>query len=465
MNAKRRSSRSLSHLARCAPGWASAELHGASASVALAAIAGRTTLGGALGDLVGRSVFLQTRDQLSAALALIELDGIARRIVLCPPDLAIEDLPGILREAQIDAIVSDAPPERLPAGAPIVALTPLCGTASKPRPNRASEWVMFTSGTTGPPRMVAHSLEALTGAIASGRASEPGAVWATFYDIRRYGGLQILLRALLGGGSMVLSSAREAPADFLTRMAAHGATHVSGTPSHWRGALMSGAIGAISPRYVRLSGEIADQGILDALRTRFPDAGISHAYASTEAGVCFEVGDGREGVPAAVIDGAGPVEMRLTDGVLQVRSQRSASGYVGAGAGALRDAEEFIDTGDLLERRGERYHFIGRRGGVINVGGLKVHPEEIEAVINCHPAVRMSLVRARRSPITGAVVTAEVVVEETRGVSLADELARTKAEILAACRQRLAPFKVPAQLRFVAALPLTVGGKISRAHA
>ena len=55
---------------------------------------------------------------------------------------------------------------------------------------------------------------------------------------------------------------------------------------------------------------------------------------------------------------------------------------------------------------------MGRRGGVINVGGLKVHPEEVEAVINAHPWVRMSLVKARRNPITGAVVTADVVLAE-----------------------------------------------------
>ena len=55
---------------------------------------------------------------------------------------------------------------------------------------------------------------------------------------------------------------------------------------------------------------------------------------------------------------------------------------------------------------------MGRAGGVINVGGLKVYPEEVEAVINSHPRVRMSLVRARRSPITGAVVTAEVVLDQ-----------------------------------------------------
>ena len=78
-------------------------------------------------------------------------------------------------------------------------------------------------------------------------------------------------------------------------------------------------------------------------------------------------------------------------------------------AAALTDADGFVDTGDMVELRGDRYHFVGRRGGIINIGGLKVHPEEIEAVINRHAEVRMSRAKSRRSPITGAIVVADVV--------------------------------------------------------
>ena len=63
---------------------------------------------------------------------------------------------------------------------------------------------------------------------------------------------------------------------------------------------------------------------------------------------------------------------------------------------ALTDADGFVDSGDIVELRGDRYYFVGRRGGIINIGGLKVHPEEIEAVINRHPDVRMS--RAKIAP-------------------------------------------------------------------
>ena len=101
---------------------------------------------------------------------------------------------------------------------------------------------MLTSGTSGVPKIVGHTLEGLTGAIvADGPARGTPPVWATFYDIRRYGGLQIFLRAVIGGGSMVLSEPGEPIADHVARLNARGVTHISGTPSHWRKLLMSGS--------------------------------------------------------------------------------------------------------------------------------------------------------------------------------------------------------------------------------
>ena len=100
----------------------------------------------------------------------------------------------------------------------------------------------------------------------------------------------------------------------------------------------------------------------------------------------------------------------------------------------------------MVELRGDRYHFVGRRGGIINIGGLKVHPEEIEAVINRHAAVRMSRVKARRSPITGAIVVADVVLADGGDAGRGDEI---RDEIIADCRASLAPHKVPAMIKFV----------------
>jgi acyl-coenzyme A synthetase/AMP-(fatty) acid ligase len=435
-------------------------LHGREASVALRDLVLGTSLGGRLAELAGRAVLVATGDQLTAALALIELDGVARRLVLCPPDVSPEHMPGVIGDAEIDAIVtSDA------ASSYGLALHAICrpvlAPLTPPLPDRRpTEWVLFTSGTTGPPKMVVHTRAGLTAAIKRKAAHDGPVVWGTFYDIRRYGGLQIFFRAIIDGGSLILSDAHEPAAEHLARLGRHGATHVSGTPSHWRRALMSGAARAMAPRYVRLSGEIADQAILDNLKAVYPDARIGHAYASTEAGVGFDVDDGRAGFPAAML-GCLPsgVEMKVENGTLRIRSPRTALRYVGSDASALADRDGFVDTGDMIEMRDGRCFFMGRANGIINVGGLKVHPEEIEAVINRHPDVRMSLVRGRKSPITGAVVVADVVLRDS-----AAPAAEVEGEILQLCRADLTRHKVPSAIRFVPTLAVAATGKLARHH-
>ena len=422
--------------------------------VALGELARGSSLGGRLDDLRDRSVLIATSEQLTAALALIELDGLARRLVLCPPDLSAEHVRSVMAVAEIDAVVSDETcTARIAPGNP------------DRRVCRETEWILLTSGTTGMPKLVVHTLASLTAAIRAEAASATPVVWSTFYDIRRYGGLQILLRALLGRASLVLSSAREATGAFLARAGAAGVTHISGTPSHWRRALMSPMARCIDPAYVRLSGEIADQAVLDQLRATYPKASVGHAFASTEAGVAFAVSDGHAGFPASLLDQPGAaVEMTVCDGSLRIRSARTARRYLGAHAERLRDPDGFVDTGDVIERRGDRCHFAGRRGGVINVGGLKVHPEEVEAVINGHPHVRMSLVRTRKSPITGALVVAEVV-PTTDLEAEADALAELRAEILERCRTELPRHKVPTTITFVPSLAVAATGKIARRDA
>ena len=420
-----------------------------------------TCLAGRLGELSGRSVMLAATDQLLSGLAMTELDGVARRMLLCPPDLNADHVQSLIEDADIDAVVTDHPEKWTVAGVQLVVpAQPPVRAAAKAATERATEWLMLTSGTSGVPKIVSHTLEGLTGAIiADNPARAAAAVWATFYDIRRYGGLQIFLRAIIGGGSMVLSQPGEALTDHVARLQSRGVTHISGTPSHWRKLLMSGAAAGFSPRYVRLSGEIADQAVLDGLSKAFPGASVGHAYASTEAGVGFAVNDGLEGFPASLLGSRDGVEMKVEDGSLRIRSTRTAHAYVGRRAAELADSDGFVDTGDMVELRGDRYHFVGRRGGIINIGGLKVHPEEIEAVINRQPEVRMSRAKSRRSPITGAIVVADVVLADGQDASRSDEI---RARILADCKASLPPHKVPAVIKFVASLDITAAGKLAR---
>ena len=439
---------------------------GAEQSVAWDELLSGSCLDRRASELRGRSVLIETMDQLTAVSALIELDGVARRIVLYPPDLSREHLPFVASSAEADVIVSD----RVSGEFEIPGVTTFIHCDGKIVPGKfersalnETEWILLTSGTTGRPKLVVHTLASLAGAIEN-RPTPSHLVWSTFYDIRRYGGLQIFLRALLTGSSLLLSSASESTADFLARAGAHGVTHISGTPSHWRRALMSPAAHLLVPEYARLSGEIADQAILNQLHSFYPQASISHAFASTEAGVAFDVRDGLTGFSPNIIENTPGVEMKVEQGSLRIRSDRTATHYLNYSGRPLRDEEGFVDTGDMLEHRADRYYFVGRRDGVINVGGLKVHPEEVEEVINRHPEVRMSLVRTRKNPLTGALVVADVVLKTQSRNGNENERA-LQQDILLLCREALPSHKVPAVINFVAALAVAETGKLIRRYA
>src|SRR5262249_1080280 len=108
------------------------------------------------------------------------------------------------------------------------------------------------------------------------------------------------------------------------------------------------------------------------------------------------------------------------------------------------------------------YHFVGRRGGIINIGGLKVHPEEIEAVINRHPDVRMSRAKSRKSPITRGIVVAGVILAARTHPAPAKGI---RQPILGPRPAQLASHKVPAVIRFVETLDVTPAGKLARTDA
>ena len=175
----------------------------------LGLLATGTALGGAAAQIAGRSVLIITRTQRAAAIAMVELDGLVRRMTLTPPGLGADHLRTVVADAAVDVVVTDDR-DVIDVSRPVALIGPSVETCSEraARPHD-TQWVMLTSGTSGRAKIVAHTLAALTATIAPIPAGGTRPVWGTFYDIRRYGGHQVLLRAVLGGSALVLGSAGE----------------------------------------------------------------------------------------------------------------------------------------------------------------------------------------------------------------------------------------------------------------
>jgi acyl-CoA synthetase (AMP-forming)/AMP-acid ligase II len=281
--------------------------------------------------------------------------------------------------------------------------------------------------------------------------------WAQLYDMARFAGIQVFLNSLLSGSTLIFTSPAEL-SERVRKLVEKECNAISATPTLWRKMLMTPAASQLRLRQVTLGGEIADQHILNALRVQYRSARISHIYASTEAGAAFTVNDGRAGFPKAFLSSPPPgIQLRIDQhGYLLIRPDRCEQSYF-SDSGKIADANGFINTGDLVEERNDRIHFLGRANGAINVGGNKVQPEEVEAVLHSLPAVRLAKVYAKASSITGSLVAADIQVDPA-----ATDLGNIKKQITAHCIASLAGFKVPAIIRFVDEIQTKDSGKIAR---
>ena len=281
-----------------------------------------------------------------------------------------------------------------------------------------------TSGTTGAPKWIGHDLRALTAKIVAG--SGDAARWLLTFHPASFAGLQVILSAMIGGHTLIVPPVNADIAEMVRHAVDHQASHISGTPTFWRAFLMALGDHALDLKSVTLGGEAPDQGILDALRQRFPAARLRHIYATTEAGTVFSVSDGRAGFPAAWLTDA----MSLSpDDTLVVKGR---------------------DTGDVITVTDDRVLFQGRRDAMVNIGGVKIYPEAVEAHLLQLPFIQDVRVTPRPSPITGHILVAEIVLKPFSG----DAAPQIKAHMAGLARAAR-----PASLRFVDHLAIGSTGK------
>jgi len=313
--------------------------------------------------------------------------------------------------------------------------------------------LILTTGTTGTPKGARHDWARLAGRVRV-PADASAARWLLVHDLEQFAGIQVLLHVLAGGATLVAPATKQ-PREAMAEIRRHRVTHVSATPTFWR--LLAGSIDAETAAelpivQVTLGGEAAPESLLGRLRDLFPEARISHVYAGTEFGTVVSVGDGHAGLPASVLERPedADVHFRILDGELEVRSRVGMLGYH-----RQSDREEgWQRTGDLVELRDGRIHFVGRRTEIINVGGAKVHPLPIEELVASVEGVALAAAYGRASPITGQIVALDVV------TAAGADPAAVEAAIRAACETLPRPGR-PRRIRFVDALEIR-GNKLIR---
>lgn len=298
--------------------------------------------------------------------------------------------------------------------------------------------VLFSSASTGTHKAAVHDLAGLLVKFAT-----PRPAWRTlvFLQLDHIGGINTLLHALANGGTVVVARSRT-PADVAAAVERHRVELLPTSPTFLNLLLMSGELerrDLTSLRLVTYGTEPMPVSTLERAAQALSQAVFQQTYGLTEVGILRS--KSRDSRSLWVRVGGDGFETKVVEGRLWIRAQSAMLGYLNAPSPF--DEDGFLDTGDRVEVEGEWLRILGRESEIINVGGNKVYPAEVEAAILDLDGVVDAVVAGEPHPIMGAVVAATVVLRAP------EPLAEFKARLRTHCAERLPAFKVPARVRVV----------------
>ena len=324
-----------------------------------------------------------------------------------------------------------------------VERTRLSGKADHPlyarlRAAKTPGLVLFSSGSTGHSKAVVHDVARLLAKFAVPRHSLRTLAFMLFDHI---GGLDTIFYALANGSAVVAVEDRQ-PDTVCAAVAAHGVEVLPVTPSFLNLLIVSQAYqrhDLHSLRYITYGTEVMPEHTLGRCRELFPQAILRQKYGTTEFGALRSAS--RDSASVWVQVGGEEVETRVVDGILQVKAPTAMLGYLNAPDPFTEDG--WLVTGDAVETDGPFIRILGRQSELVNVGGEKVFPAEVEAVIEALDNVAEALVFGEANPLLGQIVC-------TRVCLLKDESPKVFAQRLKRhCRAHLQGYKVPVKVEVV----------------
>jgi len=304
------------------------------------------------------------------------------------------------------------------------------------RARRHPGLVQFSSGTSGEPKAAVHDLTYL---LEKFEVRRPALSTLAFMSFDHLGGLNTMLHSLSNGATLV--STRDRSPETVCRLVdEHHVELLPATPTFLNLLLLSGAhrrSDLSSLRVVSYGAEPMPERTLERLRAAFPDVKLQQTYGLIEVGA-LRTKSRADGSLWVKVGGEG-YQTRVVDGILQMRARSMLLGYLNAPTPLTADG--WLVTGDMVEQDGEYLRFLGRDSDLINVGGEKVYPAEVEGVIESLEGVAEATVHGEPNGLVGQIVCATV-----RPAEPLDE-ALLAARVKDVCRERLERFKVPVKVR------------------
>jgi acyl-CoA synthetase (AMP-forming)/AMP-acid ligase II len=302
----------------------------------------------------------------------------------------------------------------------------------------AAGLILFSSGSTGQSKASVLDFDRL---LAKFEIPRPAYRTLVFLLLDHIGGINTLLHGLCHGGTIVTIQERN-PDAVCAMIEAHRIQLLPTTPTFLRLLLIADVV----RRYDLSSLEIITYGTepmppstLTAVREVLPHVRFKQTYGLSELGILPT--QSRNSGSVWLKLGETGFEHKIVDDVLWVRSSSAMLGYLNAPSPF--EAEGWFNTQDLVESDGEYIRILGRKSELINVGGEKVHPAEIENILLQVDNVKDVTVRGQPNPITGEVVAAEI------SPLVPEDPEALKRRVRQFCNGRLERYKMPAVIKVV----------------
>ena len=301
--------------------------------------------------------------------------------------------------------------------------------------------VLFSSGSTGDAKAAVHDLVPL---LEKFKVHRHRLRTVTFLLYDHIGGINTMLYTLSNAGCLVTLQDRS-PDEVLRVVEQHRVELLPTSPTFLNLILLGEAYRRYdlsSLRTITYGTEPMSQALLKRLHELFPQVSLRQTYGLSEVGILRSKSISSDSLWVKI--GGEDYETRVVDHILEIKAKSAMLGYLNAPSPFTADG--WLRTGDAVEVKGEYLKILGRKSELINVGGEKVYPTEIESVISELPSVANVTVYGEKNAITGQIVCADVTPATNMSeLPLRDFIASIKRH----CREKLQNYKVPVKINIV----------------
>lgn len=299
--------------------------------------------------------------------------------------------------------------------------------------------IIFSSGSTGKPKAMVHDMDNLVSTYLNKRVRNMTFLLFLMFD--HIGGINTLLNCLATGATVVIPEKRN-PEEVISLIDEFKVQILPTSPTFLNLMLLSGVIDNYdisSLRMITYGTEFMPDSLLKRLKITFNRVRFLQTFGTSETGIIKSSSKSSSSTFIKLDDP--DQEYKIVMGELWLRSKTQILGYMNHSMESFTK-DGWFKTGDLVEQEGDYIRIKGRLKEVINVGGEKVLPGEVESLLMSHPYVKDCTVHGQISQITGQTVIAHVVVKE--GI----EKKIMRKELKSFCKENMEAYKVPSKFIF-----------------